>query len=75
MWQEEGYTGKYRLIPKGNQTLQYFLGAKGILHSTQYTPLEVYGLIVNENNEVYIWLMIGKNDIMSMLGLDSGYTV
>ena len=42
---------------------------------TQYTPSGVFGLIDNENNEVNISLIIVKSDILSMLGLDLGYTV
>ena len=42
---------------------------------SQSTPWGVYGLIVNKNNEVKISLMVIKNDIKSVLGLNSGYTV
>ena len=58
-------------ILKSNSSI--FSRSKGYI--TEYTPQGVYGLIVNENNEVNISLMIVKNDIMSVLGLNLGYTV
>ena len=47
-----------------------------ILPSSEgYTPLGVYGLIVNEINDVIINITILKNYILPVLRLDSGYTV
>ena len=41
----------------------------------QYTHYGVYGLVVNEINEGIISIIILKNDILPVLGLDSGCTV
>ena len=86
---DSGYTVKYNPSPSGvlSGFRQYIILKDGILrfysfnitsqrgYISQYTPLGVYGLIVHEINQVNIILMIVKNYIMSVLGLDSGYTV
>ena len=67
------------------KNIQYIIFKYGILkfnstvipssegYISHYTPNGVYWLIVNEINEGIISIIILKNDILPVLGLDAGY--
>ena len=58
-------------ISKFNSTV--LPSSKGYI--SQYTPLGVYGLIVDKNKEGIISVIILANVILPILGLNLGYTV
>ena len=61
---------KYGILKLNSKVLP---SSKG--YSSQYTPYGVYRLIVNEINEGISSIIILKNVILPVLGLNLGYTV
>ena len=87
VWHHSGHSADKAWVDERCHILHYIILNNGILKSnslvfprskgyiSQHTPYGVYGLIVYEMNEVNIILIIVKNYIMSVWGLDSGYMV
>ena len=57
---DEGYTVHYIILNNGILKSNSSIFPRSEWYITQYTPFGVYGLIVNDNNEVNISLMIVK---------------